>query len=388
LSESPPIATARAVGTQTPPGLAGAFRGLWLMTWRSQLTLKQLPGRLAILIVLPFLVYITMISSGQWAQRPVSFGDPRQELMRFSQRSKRDGIPLTPETSQSLGRILDEETLRGASAWQEKPGESAEARAQRVKDYVGNWDSRILTRAKEVLDDRQFTLFNTLRQRPRDNAIRQLTEVSVPWSRTEPFYHWLLNFYFFLILPLTCMRGCGPLIRDELQADTLGFLITRPLGRARLLLLKYATQVAWLELVLLLETLLIFAAGTARGIPSLGTLLPLVVGVQILAVPAWSALGLLLGQVTTRYMAAALLYGAIVEMGIGRIPTNINVLSMMRHLQTLLAQNAAVHGFYDWPSDKAATALAVLIIAPTIFLGIAALLFSIVEYHHAAEMQK
>jgi hypothetical protein len=35
-----------------------------------------------------------------------------------------------------------------------------------------------------------------------------------------------------------------------------------------------------------------------------------------------------------------------------------------------------------------ATALAALMVAPAIFLSIAALLFSTVEYHHAAEMQK
>jgi ABC-type transport system involved in multi-copper enzyme maturation permease subunit len=270
------------MGAQAQPGAAGALRGLWLMTWRSQLTLRQLPMRLATLLVLPFLVYISMISIGR----------------------------------------------------------------------------------------------------------RHLNEVAVHSIRTEAFYHWLINFYFFLILPLTCVRGCAPLIRDELQADTLGFLITRPVSRARLLLLKYAAQVAWLEILLLVETLLLFAAGAARGVPELGTLLPLVVGVQMLAVPAWSALGLCLGQLTSRYMAAALIYGGIVEMGIGRIPTNINILSIIRHLQTLLSQNAAIHDLYTWPTGTVATALAALVAAPVIFLGIAALLFSVVEYHHAAEMQK
>jgi ABC-type transport system involved in multi-copper enzyme maturation permease subunit len=282
VNESPPLAPSRAANPQAQPGWVGAFRGIWLMTWRSQLTWRQLPARLGTLLVLPFLIYISMVS-------------------------------------------LD-------------------------------------------------------RRHPGD--------VSVHSMKSDAFYHWLLNFYFFLILPLACVRGCAPLIRDELQADTLGFLITRPVSRARLLMLKYASQVAWLEILLLVETLLLFAAGAARGVPSLDALLPLLLGVQMLAVPAWSALGLLLGQLTTRYMAAALLYGGVVEMGIGRIPTNINVLSIMRHLQTLLSQNAAIHGLYSWPPGKVSTALAALIAAPVIFLGMAALLFNVVEYHHAAEMQK
>jgi hypothetical protein len=388
VNESPPISSFRATGTHARPGLAGAFRGLWLLTWRSQLTLRQLPVRLATLLVLPLLVYMTVRSTDKWALRRVDLGKSSEELINFLQRLKRERIPATVQTSKALGDILDHETQQSELTWQEWTSESPEARLQRLKDHVANWDSRILSRAKAVLDDREFAEFQVVQQRHRDHVLLKLTEVSVPWSRTEPFYHWLINFYFFLILPLTCVRGCGPLIRDELQADTLGFLITRPVSRARLLMLKYASQVAWLEILLLLETLLLFAAGAAREVPALGTLLPLVLGVQMLAVPAWSALGLFLGQVTTRYMAAALLYGAIVEMGIGRIPTNINILSIVRHLQTLLSQNAAVYALYAWPSGKVATAVGALLVAPVIFLGIATLLFSVIEYHHAAEMQK
>jgi ABC-type transport system involved in multi-copper enzyme maturation permease subunit len=330
------------------------------------------------LLVLPLLVYVTMVSTDR----------ATLEVKRFLRSLERQGMPVTPETGQALRRIVTEETKKDETVWEQRTGESAETRLQRLRDHIANWDSRILSRARAALDDSQFVAFQGFEQRRRDNALRQLNEVADPWSQTQPFYYWLIIFYFLIIVPLTCVRGCGPLIRDELQADTLGFLITRPLGRARLLILKYAAQVAWIQIVLLVETLLLFAAGAASGVPALGSLLPLVLAVQVLAVPAWSGLGLLLGQLTTRYMAAALLYGAIFELGIGRIPTNINVLSIVRHLQTLLAENAAVRGFYDWPSDKMGTAIGALILASVIFVGLSAFLFSMVEYHHASEMQK
>jgi ABC-2 family transporter protein len=378
VSESSIIAAPPTTGAPARPGWDGAFRGLWLLTWRSQLTLRQLPGRLGMLLVLPLLVYVTMVSTDR----------ATLEVKRFLRSLERQGMPVTPETGQALRRIVTEETKKDETVWEQRTGESAETRLQRLRDHIANWDSRILSRARAVLDDSQFVAFQGFEQRRRDNALRQLNEVADPWSQTQPFYYWLIIFYFLIIVPLTCVRGCGPLIRDELQADTLGFLITRPLGRARLLILKYAAQVAWIQIVLLVETLLLFAAGAASGVPALGSLLPLVLAVQVLAVPAWSGLGLLLGQLTTRYMAAALLYGAIVELGIGRIPTNINVLSIVRHLQTLLAENAAVRGFYDWPSDKMGTAIGALILASVIFVGLSAFLFSMVEYHHASEMQK
>jgi hypothetical protein len=388
MSESAPVSSSRSTTTRCQPGFAGTMRGVWLLTWRSQLILRRLPAQIGTLLVLPILVYITIVSRETWAQRHLSLGDSARQMSNFTSRLDHEQIPLTPQTKEELGRILTEELRGGESTWREQAEESPEARQQRLKDHIAASYSRILTRAKTVLDDRQYAQFDTLEQRNRDSAIRRLTEVVVPWSRTEPFYHWLMNFYFFLILPLTCVRGCGPLIRDELQADTLGFLLTRPVGRARLLIAKYLAQVAWLEMVLLLETLLIFAAGAARDVSSLGTLLPLVLGVQILVIPAWSALGLLMGQLTSRYMAAALIYGAVVEMGIGRIPTNINTLSIIRHLQTLLTRNSELHGIYAWPSDGMATAIAALLVAPVLFLSVSTLLFSMIEYHHAAEMQK
>jgi ABC-type transport system involved in multi-copper enzyme maturation permease subunit len=222
----------------------------------------------------------------------------------------------------------------------------------------------------------------------REVQLRQERIREPAWGRTGAFYHWLIDFYFFVVLPLNCIRACGALVRDELQADTLGFLVTRPLSRARLLLLKYLSQTAWLQVVLLLETLLLFFAGNLRQIPHLDVLLPLFLAAQILAVPAWSALGLLFGQITHRYMAVAVVYGLIVEMGIGRIPTNINTLSLMRQLKTLLSHNPALQTIYDWYAGGVPLAVTVLILAPVLFLTAAALLFTFLEYHPSVERQK
>jgi len=136
------------------------------------------------------------------------------------------------------------------------------------------------------------------------------------------------------------------------------------------------------------ETGLLFAAGGLRQIPDLSSLLPLFLAAQFLAVLAWSALGTFLGLVTTRYMAMAMVYGLIVEMGIGRIPTNINTLSLMRHLKVLLAHNPALREIYDWSGDGVSLSIGALVFGGGIFLTLAILLFTFREYHHTAEMQK
>jgi hypothetical protein len=298
-------------------------------------------------------------------------------------RLARAGHRLKPDQQNQVAEIFRDEFRR--SEEREFSPETPDALAEQQRAEVKACYDRIHARVQPVLNEEQMEQFRNFEKR---NVLQTQQRVRPAWTRTEPFYRWLLDLYFFVILPLQCVRGSGGLIRDELQADTLGFLLTRPLSRARLLVLKYLAQTAWLQIAMLAETLLIFLVGYLRQIPNLGSLLPLFLAAQFLAVFAWSALGVFLGLVAKRYMALALLYGLIVEMGIGRIPTNINTLSLVRHLKTLLSHNAVLQGIYDWPSQSLALSLAALVFGAILFTTLAALLFTFREYHHTAEMQK
>ena len=369
------------------PSFLGALRGVWLFTWRPQLTWRRFPLGVLLLLALPVLVYLTTPSVQRWQRRPGSLRDPAGQARVFASRLAHAKLPLQPEQSSQLLTICQEEFATAQDgAGREPEADSGETSVDRQKAQIKATYERIQTRAQIVLDEAQFARFQTL---VKQEVLRRQNTVREPfWGRTTPFYHWLVDFYFFVILPLQCVKASGGLIRDELQADTLSFLVTRPLSRARLLVLKYLTQTAWLQLVLLLQTLLLFAVGALRQIPSLDALLPLFLAAQFLAVLTWSALGVFLGQVAKRYMGVALVYGFIVELGIGRIPTNINTLSMMRHLKTLLSHNPALQGIYDWSATGVPMALGALALATALFLTLAALLFTFKEYHQTAEMQK
>ena len=342
-----------------------------------------MPTKLAGLLVLPALVYVTTLTAQKWATRFSPLGNPMMQVNQLVQQLNRAGVPLQPDQRGKLVSIFAEEFRRAESEW--RGSESSQPDADPVEQTRTCYE-RIGQRAAGVLDERQIAQFREFQSRTVRSAARRTREPR--WSWTGPFYHWLVDFYFFVILPLSCVRSSGALIRDEVQADTLGFMLTRPVTRARLLIAKYLSQTAWLQILLLVETLLIFVAGALRHIPNLGTLIPLFLGAQILAVCAWSALGTLLGLISNRYVALALVYGLIVEMGIGRIPTNINTLSIIRHLKTLLAHNPALQGVYDWSGTGVMLSTGALVLASVIFLGISALLFTLLEYHHAAEMQK
>jgi hypothetical protein len=376
-------------GENFNPSFLGSLRGVWLFTWKSRLTWRRMPTALLVLLILPVLVYLTVRSPEAWSQHHPLLGSPVRPVKVFGRQLKMAQMPLQSQQNRDVMAIFVDEYAQAERARRETKtpdstttGQNAQARA---------CYDRISKRLEGVLDDRQFAQWQTYkRQLISENGSggSERNAVLPGWGRTSPFYHWLIDFYFFVILPLSCVGACGALIREELQTDTLGFLTTRPLTRATLMVVKYLSQSAWLQIVLLVQALLLFAAGSLRQIPALGALLPLFLGVQFLAILAWSALGAFLGLVTKRYMAISLLYGFIVEMGIGRIPTNINTLSMMRHLKSLLAHNPALQDVYQWPMRSVAFSVAALCLGTVVFLSLAALMFTFKEYHHTAEMQK
>lgn len=198
-----------------------------------------------------------------------------------------------------------------------------------------------------------------------------------------------IQFYLLLLLPIYCLYSCGAMIRDEVQADTLGFLITRPLTRARLFLAAYISQMAWIQIVAFANGLLLIFAGWLREVPDVFAIGGILLVAQALAVLVYCALSSLLGLIHQRYLVFGVVYGFIVEIGIGRIPTNINALSMSHHVQTLLANVQAVRDqFTSWEPQGTGFAIFAMVIATVIFLICASILFTYKEYHHSEEMQK
>jgi len=193
---------------------------------------------------------------------------------------------------------------------------------------------------------------------------------------------WVVGFYLHFLVPLTCLNVCGSMMRAEVQSNTLSFLTTRPHHRHTLFFLQYLCHVGWLQLVFFVCTMALFALGAVMGAEGLGKLLPLFLIMQFLAVLAWSALSALLGLLHQRFMVIGILYWLVVEFGLGQVETsNINQLSILRQLHTLLAQNELVYTvFGSWPNDAPFVAMLVLLVATLVFLAAGAALFTFREY--------
>jgi ABC-type transport system involved in multi-copper enzyme maturation permease subunit len=220
------------------------------------------------------------------------------------------------------------------------------------------------------------------------SVIPLLAYLTVDEGRIKPYFHWMIDFYFLLLLPLYCLSVCGGMIRDEVQADTLGFLTTRPMTRAQFFCSRYLCQIAWLQILAGISASLLVTVGIVRDISGITSFIPLLFAGQMLAVLAYGALSSLVGLIHQRYMVLGVMYGFVVEIGIGRIPTNINNLSLSRHLRAILANNSTIRDQYDWSAEGTFFSIAIMLIAAVLFLVIGAIVFTVKEYHHSDEMQK
>jgi hypothetical protein len=258
--------------------------------------------------------------------------------------------------------------------------------ASQQADQIQAYYDRVGKRAETILNADQLTVFQKVQAAKLQRSLERAS--GFPQHETKPYFRWLVDVYFLIFLPLFCLAVCGAMIRDELQADTLGFLVTRPLTRARLFVLKYLCHMTWLQIVIAVHCVLLFAVGNLRQVPGVNALFPLFFGVEILAVLAWSALSSLLGLINNKYMVLGLVYGFVVEMGIGRIPTNINSLSLTRHIKAILANSDTLAQMYDWSSKGTLFSIGMMCLATVLFASLAAVLFTFREYHHVEEMQK
>jgi ABC-type transport system involved in multi-copper enzyme maturation permease subunit len=201
-------------------------------------------------------------------------------------------------------------------------------------------------------------------------------------------FYWLAVAYLLLGVPLYCLAVFGGLIRDDIQSNTLSFLITRPTSRARLLFARFLCQLVWVQVLGLAAGLALLATGWLCGVKGIPQFAGLFLATQALALFVFGGLATFLGLLHRRYLVLGTIYGLVVEVGIGQIPTNINALAMTRHLRTLLGHNPVIHEIYKWSTDGTGSALFILLSVAVLSVALSSLLFTVREYLGAEDMPK
>ncbi len=196
------------------------------------------------------------------------------------------------------------------------------------------------------------------------------------------FLPWAMGFYACLVVPVLSFILAAGLARDDVQADTVDYILTRPVPRPLYVFFRYIAHVACVQLDFLIALAVIVATGFFRNVPALGEAVPTMLLTQGLAVLAFSAFGFLCGTLTSRYIIVGLLYGAVIEIGMGSVPTQLQRLSMLRHMSRLASPIIGAKG--DGPQlvaplSMAATA-ALLFAFSIAMVAVAAVLFSRKEF--------
>ncbi len=193
------------------------------------------------------------------------------------------------------------------------------------------------------------------------------------------FFRWTSGFYLTFLVPILAFLSGAGAIRDEMKPATVDYVFTRPVRRPAFVVFKFLSHLVCLEGGFLLALGAVVAVGGYRHIPSLFASLPWLLLGQAVAVAAFAAFGLLCGAITSRYLVVGLVYGGIVESAIGRVPTQLNRLSMTHQLRALLEQ--VLPGFNPAlpPTQSPLAIVSLLLVFSAVMLAAAALLFAFQE---------
>jgi len=207
-------------------------------------------------------------------------------------------------------------------------------------------------------------------------------------SESNSFYMFTVDFYMLLVLPILCLTAFGGMVRDDLQEDTVCFLLTRPMKRWQFFLSKYLSHVLWTQITCALTLVAFAVSGTLRGVDNVPQLITTLLIVQVPAVIAYGAISSFMGLLTKKYLVLGLIYGFVVEFGIAQIPTNVNTLAMTNHLKSLMARYQPLADHLSVEAGSLFIAGIALVTTTLFFLVLSSVMFTMREYNHSDEMSK
>lgn len=185
-----------------------------------------------------------------------------------------------------------------------------------------------------------------------------------------------------LVILATLLYGSG-LLSAEIEARTLVYLLSRPLPRWTILLVKYAATVLVLSALCLGSlTLTTAAAGFPGGMRTFAALCVSVVLACVAYTGIFGLLGLLAPR---RAVPVGLIYAGVLEIALSFVPAFVNQLSVSHYLRSLAYPLSGQSGL---PPEALAfvgdtgpwTSLAALFAFPLVALGLSALLLELREW--------
>lgn len=157
-----------------------------------------------------------------------------------------------------------------------------------------------------------------------------------PGDGARGYAQWMARFYACFLVPLLAFISGGGAMRDDLKADAVDYVFTRPVRRTAYVVFRYVAHLACAQLDFLLALTVLAVVGLSFHPTGVMAALPLILLAQVLVIVAFTAFGFLAGALTARYVIIGLLWGGIIEVGIGTVETQLSRLSLIRQVLGLL----------------------------------------------------
>ena len=217
--------------------------------------------------------------------------------------------------------------------------------------------------------------------------------VSLAAARVERFnillfQDLMIPLFLQVVLIFVTLVNATALIREEIDDNTLPFLLTRPISKPALVAYKYVGYLIAI-LVLVLPPVVV-AYGVTEAYGGLGftadaDVLWGFLAVTILGTAAYGALFLFISVLVRRPLAVGLLIGFVWESVVDSIPGDVPKLSVIHYLKTILKDVVAIGPLGGYSSDLSAGAAAGVLIALSITMVIlSAFVFQQMEFRQKA----
>jgi len=191
-----------------------------------------------------------------------------------------------------------------------------------------------------------------------------------------------------IVLVFVTLVDATALIREEIDDNTLPFLLTRPVSKPVLALSKYAGYLVAALVLLLPPVLVSYGVTELHAGSALGTDADVLAGflaATALAVLAYGALFFFLSVVLRKPLFVGLLIGFVWESIVGSLPGSVPKLSLIYYLRSVLKGTIGVGPLSGFATDVSAPAAAfILVVFALVMVVLAAVLFQSMEFRQKA----
>ncbi len=187
-----------------------------------------------------------------------------------------------------------------------------------------------------------------------------------------------------VVVIFVTLVNASTLIREEIEDNTLPYLLTRPISKPALVAYKYIGYLIAALVLLVPPVVLAYGVTEAYNGSAFSADLDVLAGflvATVLGSAAYGALFLFVSVLVRRPLALGLLIGFVWESIVGSIPGQVPKLSVIHYLRSILKEMISVGPLANYSTDVSAAISVVVLVGFTIaMIVLSALIFQQMEF--------